>query len=149
MSPWLSATVPDSAFRRFPAVAPSGMPSPPSRWATARPGQRILERVLMPTRQVAWRDKLPKAPTPTGVDAMQVTVATAKVTVKDEQGREAEGLMLTYSRCGETVEVFGTSGASLRRGFVKLRKACKETGNFYVEEELRSEAPTRSAAHIE
>ena len=52
---------------------------------------------------------------------MRVTVATAKTTVKDEQGREAEGLMLTCSRCGETVEVFGTSGASLRRGFVKLR----------------------------
>jgi hypothetical protein len=44
---------------------------------------------------------------------MQVTVATAKVTVKDEQGREAEGLMLTCSRCGETVEVFGTSNSDL------------------------------------
>ena len=73
---------------------------------------------------------------------MQVTVATAKITVRDERGREAEGLILTCSRCGETVEVYGTSGASLRRGFVKLRENCKETGNFYVEEELRPEAPT-------
>ena len=61
---------------------------------------------------------------------MRVTVAIAKVIVKDAAGREAEGFMLTCSRCGETVEVFGTSGASLRRGFVKLREACKETGNF-------------------
>jgi hypothetical protein len=70
---------------------------------------------------------------------MRVTVATAKTTVKDEKGREAEGLILTCSRCGETVEVFGTSGASLRRGFVKLREVCKETGNFYVEELLQQE----------
>ena len=77
---------------------------------------------------------------------MQVAVATAKPTVRDEAGRAAKGLVLTCSRCGETVEVFGTTGASLRRGFVKLREACKETGNFYVEEELRPEAPpTRSA----
>ena len=62
--------------------------------------------------------------------------------LRDERGREAEGLILTCSRCGETVEVYGTSGASLRRGFVKLREACKETGNFYVEEELCPEAPT-------
>jgi hypothetical protein len=55
-------------------------------------------------------------------------------------------LILTCSRCGEIVEVFGTSGASLRRGFVKLREICKETGNFYVEEELH---PTPPNAHTE
>ena len=70
---------------------------------------------------------------------MQVTVVTAKGTVKDEQGREVEGTILTCSRCGETVEVYGTSGASLRRGFVKLREACKEKTNFYVEEKLERE----------
>jgi hypothetical protein len=65
---------------------------------------------------------------------MRVTVTTTKALVKDEKGREAEGLLLTCSRCGETVQVFGTSGASVRRGFVKLRENCKEAGrNFYVE----------------
>jgi hypothetical protein len=77
---------------------------------------------------------------------MQVTVATAKVTVKDEQGREVEGLMLTCSRCGETVEVFGTSGASIRRGCVKLREACKEKTHFYVcEDALTGRAIDRHA----
>jgi hypothetical protein len=73
---------------------------------------------------------------------MRVVVATAKTTVKDGTGRAAEGLVLTCSRCGETVEVFGTSGASLRRGCVKLREVCKETGNFYVEQELQRETRT-------
>jgi hypothetical protein len=67
---------------------------------------------------------------------MQVAVATAKTIVKDEKGREAEGIVLTCSRCGETVEVYGTTDASVRRGFVKLREACKEKTNFYVEEKL-------------
>ena len=79
---------------------------------------------------------------------MQVTVATAKTSVRDERGREAEGLILTCSRCGETVEVYGTSGASLRRGFVKLREACKETGNFYVEEELRPRRPLPTRVNV-
>jgi hypothetical protein len=61
---------------------------------------------------------------------MQVTVATAKATIKDAQGREAEGLILTCSRCGETVEVFGTTGASLRRGFVKCAKPAKRPAIF-------------------
>src|SRR5262249_1076248 len=105
MSPWLSATVPDPAFRRFPAVAPSGMPSPPSRWGygaswMAHPGMR--RRLMLARRRAAQRDSL------CYLDAMQVTVATAKTTVRDERGREAEGLILTCSRCGETVEVYGT-----------------------------------------
>jgi hypothetical protein len=70
---------------------------------------------------------------------MRVTVATAKTTVKDETGRKVEGVVLMCSRCGKTVEVFGTSDASVKRGFVKLREACKER-NFYVEEELQRDA---------
>jgi hypothetical protein len=76
------------------------------------------------------------------IDAMRVTVVTAKTTVKDEIGRKVEGVVLTCSRCGKTVEVFGTSDASVRRGFVKLREGCEEKTNFYVEEELQRE--TRS-----
>jgi hypothetical protein len=63
---------------------------------------------------------------------MRVAVATAKTTVRDERGREAEGLILTCSRCGKTVEVYGTSGASIRRGYVKLRDGCEEKDNFYI-----------------
>jgi hypothetical protein len=104
----------------------------------------------MLTRQMVRRDdSLLKAPQQESIDAMQVTVITAKTTVKDGQGRKVEGLVLTCSRCGETVEVFGTSDASVKRGFIKLREACKETGNFfYVEERLVAEesAPPRSAA---
>ena len=78
---------------------------------------------------------------------MRVTVVTAKTTVKDETGRKVEVTVLTCWRCGKTVEVFGTSDASVKRGFVKLRETCKER-NFYVEEELQREAsaPPRSAA---
>jgi hypothetical protein len=74
---------------------------------------------------------------------MRVPVATAKGTVKDGQGRKVEGITLTCSRCGRSTEVFGTSDASLRRGFVKLRENCEEKGrHFYVEEELRREPPS-------
>jgi alpha-D-ribose 1-methylphosphonate 5-triphosphate synthase subunit PhnG len=73
---------------------------------------------------------------------MQVTVATAKTMIKDEAGRKTEGLVLTCSRCGGTVEVFGTTDASVKRGFVKLREGCEEAGrHFYVEEELHPEPP--------
>jgi hypothetical protein len=50
---------------------------------------------------------------------MRVTVATAKGTVKDAAGRKVDGTVLTCSRCGQTTEVFGTSDASVKRGFVK------------------------------
>jgi hypothetical protein len=81
---------------------------------------------------------------------MRVTVVTAKTTVKAETGRKVEGTVLTCWRCGKTVEVFGTSDASVKRGFVKLREACKEKTNFYVEEELHPvPPPPRSAAPTE
>jgi hypothetical protein len=63
---------------------------------------------------------------------MRVAVAVEKAAVKDEASREVEGLILTCSRCGKTVEVYGTSGASIRRGYVKLRDSCPEKDNFYV-----------------
>ena len=69
---------------------------------------------------------------------MRVAVTAEIATIKDEAGREVEGLILACSRCGKTVEVFGTSDASTLRGFIKLREACKER-NFYAEEELQRE----------
>jgi hypothetical protein len=85
------------------------------------------------------------------IDAMRVTVVTAKTTVKDERGRKVDGIVLQCTRCAQTVEVFGTSDASVKRGFVKLREGCEEKGrHFYVEEELQREPspapPQRSAA---
>jgi hypothetical protein len=63
---------------------------------------------------------------------MRVAVTVEKATVKDEAGREAEGLILTCSRCSKRVEVYGTSGASIRRGYVRLRDGCEEKDNFYI-----------------
>jgi hypothetical protein len=77
---------------------------------------------------------------------MRVTVATAKGTVKDGQGRKVEGITLTCSRCGRSTEVFGTSDASVKRGFVLLRNGCAEKTNFYVEEELQREPPPPGSA---
>jgi hypothetical protein len=63
---------------------------------------------------------------------MRVAVTVEKSAVKDEAGREVEGLILACSRCGKRVEVYGTSGASIRRGYVKLRDGCEEKDAFYV-----------------
>jgi hypothetical protein len=65
-------------------------------------------------------------------EPMRVAVAVEKAVVKDGNGREAEGVVLTCSRCGKIVEVFGTTGASARRGCVLLRESCDEKDNFYV-----------------
>ena len=69
---------------------------------------------------------------------MRVTVTVEKAMLRHEAGHELEGIILTCSRGGKRVEVYGTSGASTRRGCVKLRDNCKEKTNFYVCED----APT-------
>ena len=43
------------------------------------------------------------------------------------------GLVVTCEKCGHAVEVYGTSGASARRGAVMLSEECPEgEKNFYV-----------------
>jgi hypothetical protein len=42
---------------------------------------------------------------------------------------EVDGICVTCKRCGYSVEVFGTSGASERRGLVQCPKG---ESNFYV-----------------
>jgi hypothetical protein len=43
-----------------------------------------------------------------------------------------DGLLLVCKRCGLEVEVAGTSGASARRGAVKLRDGClSDEQNYY------------------
>lgn len=46
------------------------------------------------------------------------------------------GLEVECLRCNETAEVYGTSDASMRRGFVMLREACpRKESNYYQEGE--------------
>jgi len=43
------------------------------------------------------------------------------------------GVCLKCGRCDHEVEVYGTSGASVRRGLVMLREECPNNeSNFYV-----------------
>lgn len=47
-----------------------------------------------------------------------------------------EGVCVRCSRCEHSVEVFGTSDRSIRRGLVMLREECpEEESNFYVTDE--------------
>jgi hypothetical protein len=43
-------------------------------------------------------------------------------------------VLVTCRACGESVEVFGTSDNSIKRGCVMLRKQCGSS-NFYVHSE--------------
>lgn len=55
--------------------------------------------------------------------------------IDNERGGTTPGVTVTCGRCGKVVEVFGTSDASIKRGFVMLREDCDEgEENFYVEE---------------
>jgi hypothetical protein len=47
-----------------------------------------------------------------------------------------DGVRVSCSRCGHAVEVFGTSGRSVRRGLCMLREECPEGGaNYYTADE--------------
>jgi hypothetical protein len=64
---------------------------------------------------------------------MKVEVAVEHTTVITDDGREADGLKIHCSRCGDCVEVFGTSSASVKRGCVMLRDGCRKgEKNFYT-----------------
>jgi hypothetical protein len=64
---------------------------------------------------------------------MRITADVAEIELEGDYGNTIEGLCVTCSRCGHSVEVFGTSDASARRGAVMLREECPEGGNnFYV-----------------
>lgn len=50
-------------------------------------------------------------------------------------GRMIDGLKITCNKCGHSVEVYGTSDASARRGAVMLKEECpNEENNYYVVE---------------
>jgi hypothetical protein len=62
---------------------------------------------------------------------MRVPVTVEEITLENDNGHDVESVAVTCSRCDETVEVYGISGASVRRGCVMLREGCEES-NFYV-----------------
>ena len=66
---------------------------------------------------------------------MRVLTDIEETELENDSGRRVDGLQITCSKCGHSVEVFGTSGASARRGAVMLKEECPEGGeNYYVVE---------------
>jgi hypothetical protein len=64
---------------------------------------------------------------------VKVSVTVEEVEMEVEDGRLVDGVELCCGRCGRTVEVFGTSDASVRRGCVMLRESCpKGEKNIYM-----------------
>ena len=64
---------------------------------------------------------------------MHVDVEVEETELENDSGIMIPGLALTCSRCRHSVEVFGTSDASAKRGAVMLREECPEgENNFYV-----------------
>jgi riboflavin synthase alpha subunit len=62
---------------------------------------------------------------------MHVSVDIDQVDV-DGDYTSVDGLCLTCSKCGHSVEVFGTSEASAKRGAIMLREQCPNNeSNYY------------------
>lgn len=65
---------------------------------------------------------------------MRVEVTVELATLDSPRG-EVPGICVTCSRCDHSVEVFGESEASIKRGCATLRDECPENEtNFYVHE---------------
>ena len=63
---------------------------------------------------------------------MVVETNIEEIELETDDGRPIDGLTVTCTRCGHSVEVFGTSDASARRGAVMLREDCtRGENNFY------------------
>ena len=64
---------------------------------------------------------------------MSIIIAEVEeIEMEGDEGGTIPGLAVTCSHCGHSVEVFGTSEASAKRGAVMLREECPEgKGNFY------------------
>lgn len=62
---------------------------------------------------------------------MRVTVEIYETTTEGDYG-EVPCLDLTCTRCGHSVEVYGTEEASAKRGALMLREECpRGESNFY------------------
>lgn len=63
---------------------------------------------------------------------MKVSLDTVEDQIDGDYGGSVDGLRLTCTRCGHEVTVFGTGGASARRGALMLRDECPNgESNFY------------------
>lgn len=66
---------------------------------------------------------------------MRVTVEVDHIELEGDHGGEIPSLELTCSRCGHSVQVYGESEASEKRGCVMLHEQCPNgENNFYVPE---------------
>jgi hypothetical protein len=61
----------------------------------------------------------------------RVPVTVEETTLENDDGVEVEGVVVTCERCGESVEIFGRSGASIKRGCATLHESCDQN-NFYT-----------------
>jgi len=62
-----------------------------------------------------------------------VSVSEHDIDAEDDDGRERviPGIIVTCSQCGESVEVYGTSEASVKRGCVMLKEQCGSSNWYY------------------
>jgi hypothetical protein len=63
----------------------------------------------------------------------RVTVSVEETELAGDNG-VVLGVVVTCDECGESVEVYGTSDASVRRGCVMLSEQCN-SDNWYVYDE--------------
>lgn len=64
---------------------------------------------------------------------MLVKVTVEEIEMEGDHDNPVDGVEVCCGRCGHTVEVFGTSDASVKRGCVMLREECpKGESNFYA-----------------
>ena len=60
-------------------------------------------------------------------------VADVETVELDGDYGSVEGLRISCPSCGESVEVFGTSSSSARRGAAELRDVCTCSGSKYFD----------------
>lgn len=64
----------------------------------------------------------------------KVKFETTHTTLENDYGREQDGIVVTCSKCGHQVEVFGDDERSIKRGAATLNDECPlEENNFYEE----------------
>jgi hypothetical protein len=61
----------------------------------------------------------------------RVPVSVEETVLENDDGIEVEGVVVTCERCGESVEIYGTSEASIKRGCATLHESCDQN-NFYT-----------------
>lgn len=65
---------------------------------------------------------------------MRVKCTVEEITMEGDHG-DVDGICVRCGECDHEVEVFGTTGRSIRRALVMLREECpEEAQNFYVAE---------------